>query len=262
MKFEVLCVTTNRKNYQFLEDLNIKSNVIIANQSHKYEKEIISNGSQRVEFITTDTKGVGKNRNIALLNTTADICLLADDDIKYNSNLEEVVINAFNEVPEADVIIFNMDDLSNREKRRINKSIKPVRKWNALNYGAVRIAFRKESIAKANIWFSTLFGGGTIYGAGEDSIFIWDCLKKNLKIYTYPATIGTILPSESTWFTGFNYKYFFDKGALFKVLFPRLNRIMNVVYLLKHRHITTGIGFKASFKAMIEGSDNYKKFGE
>lgn len=32
-------------------------------------------------------------------------------------------------------------------------------------------------IAK-NIKFTTCFGGGTIYSAGEDSMFIWDMLKK------------------------------------------------------------------------------------
>ena len=60
-----------------------------------------------------------------------------------------------------------------------------------------------------------MFGPGGIYSHGEDTLFIVDSLKKGLKVYGVNVLIGSASNSSSTWFNGYDEKYFFDKGALF-----------------------------------------------
>jgi glycosyltransferase involved in cell wall biosynthesis len=227
---EVLVATMNQIDFKKYYDMNIKTNAVFANQSieYSYEENIIEN--RHVKMITTNSKGVGKNRNQALLHSTADICLLSDDDMLYVDNYSEIVEQAFNELPEADIIIFNIDTIGKEVKRRMNRSIRKVNILNFQNYGAARIAFRRKAILRKNIWFSLLFGGGTIYSSGEDTLFLREALRKGLKVYTYPKTIGTVNQEESSWFTGYNEKFYFDKGVLLSAIFPLLKYPIGLIY--------------------------------
>lgn len=88
-----------------------------------------------------------------------------------------------------------------------------------MRFGAARIAFRRKSITKNGITFNLHFGGGTEYSAGEDTLFLHDCLRKGLKIVAVPDSIATLLENrESTWFKGYTDKYFLDRGALFAAI--------------------------------------------
>ena len=59
-------------------------------------------------MITTNTKGVGKNRNICLIFADAEYILFADDDVKYDDGVMEAVLKAFSDIPKADVIAFGI----------------------------------------------------------------------------------------------------------------------------------------------------------
>ena len=109
------------------------------------------------------------NRNLALNLADGDICVIADDDIVYNAGYTNTVQEAFKSIPSADMIIFNIETLGGNIGRRQNSKIKRVRNYNFMNYGAARIAFKRESVLKKNIWFSHLFGGGAVYSSGEDT---------------------------------------------------------------------------------------------
>jgi hypothetical protein len=51
---------------------------------------------------------------------------------------------------------------------------------------------------------------------GEENIFLFDCYKKGLKIYYIPIKIATLqADSLSTWFTGYDKKFFYVKGMVF-----------------------------------------------
>lgn len=227
---EVLVATMNQKDFCKYHEMNIKTDVVFANQTtgYKYEEKIID--GHQVKMISTSCKGVGRNRNQALLLSKADICLLSDDDIIYDNNYPDIIEQAFHELPKADIIIFNINTIGKKVKRRVNNRIKRVNIINFLNYGSVRIAFRREAILRKNIWFSLLFGGGAMYSSGEDTMFLREALRKGLKIYTYPKTIGTVNQIESSWFTGYNEKFFFDKGALLNAIFPLLKYLVGMIY--------------------------------
>ncbi len=61
--------------------------------------------------------------------------------------------------------------------RRMNGDIRRLHFFNAFNYGAARIAVRRERLTAAPIRFSLDFGGGAKYSAGRGFSFIRDMLQ-------------------------------------------------------------------------------------
>ena len=104
-KLQVLLVTMHQTDFSILEKLNYRGSIIIANQADREQFET----RDQAKMITTATRGVGLNRNIALLAADGDILLLADDDMRYNDGMEEAVLAAFRENPQADALIFGLD---------------------------------------------------------------------------------------------------------------------------------------------------------
>lgn len=257
-KLEVLVATMHQTDFSKFYEMNIKGDVIFGNQTDRneyLEKNILG---KRVRMFSTDKRGVGRNRNLALLFSEGEICLLSDDDVVYVDNYEQIVISAFNKLPEADIIIFNIETLGKKINRRQNTKIKRVRWYNFLNYGAVRIAFRRRSILRNNIWFSLVFGGGALYGAGEDSLFLRDSLKNHIKIFTYPEKIAFVKQETSTWFNGYNEKYFFDKGAFLSAAFPIMKYLIAIYYSYKYKN-KVEYSFKTILTCMIKGIKAFNK---
>lgn len=210
---EVLCTTMNQTDFSLFKKMNLNSNVIFANQTDKtgFEERVIS--GCKVRLISTTTRGVGKNRNISLLYAEGDILLFADDDIEYYDSYKEKIMSEFAKYPKADIIIFNIQSNSGKRKQYQNKTSHRLGCFSRLPYGAPRVAIRRSSWEKSNVWFTTLFGGGCKYTSGEDSIFLFDLKKAGLNIYVSNICIGTIDMEVSSWFRGRNEEYFFNKGA-------------------------------------------------
>lgn len=232
VKIEVLCVTMHQKDLSKYKEMNIQTDAVFANQDdrHEYVEEKIDNNS--VKMITTPYRGVGKNRNTALLHSSADILMFSDDDVVYLDGYAAGVVKAFERLPEADMIIFNCFKHSNNSRPAIKK-VSKVRLWNFMRYGTVRFVIKKEAVLKYNLNFSQLFGGGARYCSGEDNLFLREALRKNMKVYSYPFTILSIKPGSSTWFEGYDKKYFFDNGAWLQAAFPVLKHLLVWYFVFK-----------------------------
>lgn len=232
---QVLVAAMNQEDYSLIDKMNLQSDAIIVNQCDKNEIEQIETKGRKIKFLSLAERGVGLSRNNALMRATADICLFADEDLIYVDGYKEKVIQAFSENPDADVILFNVpSNNSNRPTYIIPKQSR-VRWFNCLRYGAVKIAIRTDKIRSANVYFSLLFGGGALYGSGEDSLFIAECIKKGLKVYTNPEIIGYVTQQESSWFQGYTDKYFIDKGAFYRNLSRRWAYILAAQFVIRHR---------------------------
>ena len=224
---EVLIAAMNQKDDGLYDKLKLQTDAVIANQTDNYWYKEYDRSGNRVKIISTTDKGVGKNRNIALLNASAEICILGDDDLLYEDDYPQMVNKAFDELPDADIIVFHIVNLKYPNKRIITQA-KRVGYFNFARYGACRVAFKRESILKANIWFSLLYGGGAKYSSGEDTLFLCEAYRKGLKIYTHPGKIADAVQETSTWFNGYNEKFFIDKGVLLANLFPRMKYIVGL----------------------------------
>lgn len=235
MSFEILCVTMHQTDFSKIKEMNIQSNVVLANQSDCVRYDEFEFNGNTAKMITTNTRGVGINRNLALMYASADICLLADDDVCYYDGYKEKILKEFDTHPKADVFIFNFDSDSKERIPKKNFKTKKTNRYSKMPYGGARIAFRLQSIKKANIWFTTLFGGGALYPSGEDSLFLNHVRKNKLKIYISKENIGLISYKDSTWFTGYDEKYYFGKGAFYQVAHKRTFWIWMQYFLFRTR---------------------------
>ena len=258
---QVLVATMHQRDLSKVEQMKITTDVLLANQADRTEYTKMQFGGCEAQMFTTPTRGLGINRNISLAHATGDILLLADDDMIYHEGYEQMVRKAFREHPDADAIIFNVDILEGTVPWRQTKKSARVRIYNALNYGSVRIAVRRDSLLRERISFSGCFGTGGIFSSGEDSLFLRDMLRRGFRIYTSCDTIATVDQSESTWFSGYDEKYLYDKGALFYVLFPGVHILFFLQYLVRHKEVYKGAGLTLlqALTVMRKGVVGYKK---
>ena len=234
-KLEVLVATMNQTDFSLLEKMNIQSDVVIANQGSENKYEECEYCGYKVKMITTTTKGVGLNRNIALLYSSADILLFADDDVTYNDGYAENIIKAFEEKPTAQAIIFGRVCLKNGEIYLEQKlKNKRARIYNSLKYATPQIAIRRDAYLKYYLSFSQLFGGGCLYSAGEDSLFIVSMLRKKCKIYTNSYVLEETAKDTSSWFQGYNEKFFYDKGIWLAAAFPKSKNLMKWYFVFRY----------------------------
>lgn len=254
MGIQVLVAAMHQKDHSLLEKMNIRSDVIVANQCDRDSIESFTWKGHEAVYINRNQRGVGLNRNQALLEATADVCLLADEDVVYYDGYAQVVEDAYRRHPDADVIIFDMKVLTNEgEITNLIKKEQFVGKKAVSRYGAVRVSFRTDSIKRSNIYFHRMFGGGTPHTNGEDSIFLSDCASRGLRILTCPQTLGEVHNFSSTWFSGYNDKYFHDRGVLFAYMQPALARLLCVYHVLKYRKRYGAYGIRKAIVKMWEG---------
>lgn len=233
-KFEILCVTMHQKDFSKIQQMNIRSDVFFANQADRTALEELEFEGHKARMLTTDTRGVGINRNMTLQYARGEICLFADDDVTYCDDVEERVLSEFAAHPDADIIIFHLDAGEKRKQISYPKT-KKCRGFFRMPWGAVRIAFRRASVQKANVWFTTLFGGGCLFPSGEDSMWLRDAKKAGLTFYVSKETIGSTDVTDSSWFTGYDEKFFFGKGAGISAMYGPWAGLWSWYYLLRYR---------------------------
>ena len=248
-KLQVLLATMNQNDLSIAEKMNLRCSAVIANQAGREETVCKDN----MKMITTATRGVGLNRNIALLAADAEIVLFADDDVVYNDDMEKAVLAAFQENPKADVLIFGMDMVKDGKiTEQRNEKKRRLRVWNAMRFGTYRIAARRSALLRENIFFHQQFGGGCPFSAGEDSLFLKSCFDRGLKVYAHDYVLGRCCKDSSSWFVGYNEKYFYDKGVLVRRLFPRLHPVMGLYFGLRFKR-KTQIGPAERLKLVYAG---------
>lgn len=256
--FEILCVTMHQKDFSKIEEMNIHADVLFANQADTTAYQSIAFEGHTARMITTDTRGVGINRNLALTYARGDICLFADDDVRYIDTLEETVVGEFERHPDADVMILHLDtdDLHRKQKRY--PATRKCTPWEKMPWGGVRIAVRLQAVRKANLWFTTLFGGGCIFPSGEDSMWLTEAKRKGLTFYVSKETIGTVSFETSTWFTGGDERFYYGKGAFYQAVHPKTKRLWMLYFAFRSKNFSK-LSFKERVRWMRRGSRGYAK---
>ena len=234
MRVQVLASVMNEELGELVHRMRISSDAIIINQCGRLGYEEIEYQGHQVRFFSFPDKGVGRSRNEAILRSDGDICIFADADLVYEPGYAEAVEAEFEQNPKADMILFNVVVDEARRTYHITER-KRVHWYNCGRYGAVSFAVRRESLLSSGVMFSLLFGGGARYSNGEDSLFLKEFMDKGYSVYTAPVTIAHEMSGESTWFAGYDKKFFYDRGVLYRYLYGRLGRGMALRFLLAHR---------------------------
>lgn len=254
MKLQILVSAVNKEARPLAEKMNLQAETILINQCSENRYEEFSYRNNRIRCYHFAEKGVGLSRNNALLRADGDICLFADEDVVYREGMAEEVCRAFKEHPEADMLLFNVK--VTRERRTYwTENFHRVRWYNCGRYPAYSFALRTNRVHEKNLTYTLLFGGGAKYSNGEDSLFISDCIKAGLKVYAVPVEIGEEVPRPSTWFHGYNEKFFYDRGVLYRVLYGLMAPVMGMRFLLKNKaEMCSGqVGIKRAMALLMKG---------
>lgn len=251
---EVLVSALEKDPMKLASDMHLECDALIVNQGNRdlsYKYETANKLNIRV-FESTE-RGIGRSRNLALDKADSKIVLFSDDDIVYSKGYADNILKAFSNDPSADIIMFNVDVCEERRTYHIDSPIR-VHKWSVGRYPCYAAAARLESIRKPGIRFSHLFGGGAKYSCGEDNLFFMDCLRAGLVIKAVPVKIGTEVPRKSTWFNGFNKKFFSDRGVLFSFLYGKIALIWAIRFVLvKKKQYGQSVKSSDAFRWMREG---------
>lgn len=253
MKVQVLASVMNQEMQTIVNRMNLGTDAVIINQCDRYAVEEMEWRGHKVRFISCAERGVGRSRNNAILRADSDICLFSDEDIVYEDGYGERIAEEFARRPQADMILFNIEVEEARRTYHITER-KRVRWYNCGRYGAVSFAVRTDRLLESGVMFSLLFGGGAKYSNGEDSLFLKEFMAKGYKVYTAPVTIGREEAGDSTWFAGYNRKFFYDRGVLYHYLYGKLAWAMALRFLLAHRgKMCLEVSVKQAYEWMRQG---------
>lgn len=236
MRLCVLVAALEQDTDELPRKMRLKSDAVIVNQGDSdSEEELIRNG-KKIRVLNRKERGVGKSRNLALDNAWGDVVLFSDEDIVYEDDYAARIIQAFRRRPDADLILFNVRVNPNRRTYWTEKS-KRVYWFNCGRYPTFSAAVRLDRLKESGVRFSHLFGGGAPYSNGEDSLFFMDCIRAGLKVYAVSSVIGTERSRKSTWFKGYDEKFFFDRGVLFHFLYGKWARLWALRFVLTKSRI-------------------------
>lgn len=232
MFLQLLVTTMHQSDFSRLEQMNIRGNVLFANQADRFDLARQTNGNHTASMVTTPTRGLSKNRNIAMefADSTAEFLLFSDDDLVFHDDYERRIREEFERHPEANAIKFNLYDISPARKISMSRirQFKRATRLNITSSGVCGLAIRQRVLKKCNLKFNETFGTGTENYCGEDTIFLQELVRADIGFYLSPVEIAGIDQTESSWFEGYNEKYFTVSGKTLAAIYPRLAKLIAI----------------------------------
>lgn len=264
VKLEILISTMNRNSLSFLEAMfphhvldNL--NILIINQTQK-GSELFSN-TKNIRVINAFEKGLSLSRNLALKNAIGNICLIADDDVEYVSNFEDIIVKAFEKKQNSSIIRFKIETFSGAAyKAYPKKSKRLIKKKDIENTSSIEIAFKRKDIIESNVVFNKFFGLGSYFQSGEEYLFLKTILNKGLDIYFEDETIvkHTLKRSTSNMDSD---KYVKASAALYYEDYKNFSYIIFlkfIIFLARKRKMPLN-KFAEKYKVGISAINSYKK---
>lgn len=253
MKLQLLVSAVEQTIPELPDMMHLQSDAVIVNQCGLDATEEIPYASHTIRLLSSAEKGVGASRNLALAHATGELVLFSDEDIVYDDGYARKVEQAFDAHPEADMLLFNVIAMEGR-RTYYNTDFHRIGMRNYGRYPAYSIAAKTARLKESGVTFSLLFGGGAKYSNGEDTLFLRDCLRAGLKIYAVPVDLGHERERESTWFHGYNEKFFFDRGVLYHFLYGRMAGPLALRFLLlKQKEMCREIPLPDAYALMKRG---------
>lgn len=264
-KLEVLITTMHQQDFSIIQKMNIQSDVILANQCDNTRvDEYCFDGVHTAKMISTTTRGLSKNRNIAMLYSSddADYIMFSDDDLTFFDGYEEAVLQEFEKHPKAQVIKFGLNNVGVKRKTSQGscKSFFKANRRNVTSSGTWCLAIKKEILLKKNMHFNEYFGAGTENYCGEDTLFLQELINKKIKMFFSPVTIADINQDETCWFEGYNEKYFRVSGMVLATAYPKLANLLAIRSAYKFsKRKSCNMKFKAILKCYKQGIRQVKR---
>lgn len=205
-----------------------------------------------VLFSKIPGKGLSINRNNALSLATADLLLTADDDNIYSEENIRNIVNAFENLPDADIICFESVSYTGKAIKKYPEEMMPYD--FALKLGYYPSSFEIAMRRRVGTRFDGRFGlGSGCLCAGEEDVFLKDAATQGYNIYFVPEVICSTNPDT----TGNNFignpVLQATKGAVFKHLFGRKDAVWRSFKESAYHFIKSGANPFAILVNMMKG---------
>jgi glycosyltransferase involved in cell wall biosynthesis len=251
----------NREEFSFLEKLCLKTDAVVVNQNCEdaITEFALSNGV-KIKAVSTPEKGLSRSRNKLIENATGDILVIGDDDVEYLDGYLDIIKNAYNKYPDADIIVFRFTHEKGKETRvRYTEDIK-VSMQSISKFSSVEITFKRESVLKAGLGFNNNIGLGTAFPSGEENAFLADALRAGLNIYHVPVTICVAREDLKINESYGVQKYLVDKGAVFYCIYKKMFPLYALAFVvLKKKALFKDVSILKGFSLMCKGKKKYIK---
>lgn len=261
MNNEVLISTMNKNNKsEVIKVLKVNKCTIINQITSDNIKNVNDDIESNQKFISYYEKGLSKSRNKAIQASSSDILIIADDDLSYVKDYEEIIDNAYKKYPDADAIAFVVDNENKSKRKKILKE-KKMNILESMKLQSVQLTFKKEFIEKNKLKFDERFGAGSTYYWGEENIFLFDCFRNKFKLYYVPQKIATLkYATSSTWDRTNDTNHYNIQGAIYYRMSPKLYLLLIIQFALRKRRIySKNLGMIEVIKAMVKGANDFKK---
>lgn len=257
MTIEVLLSTMHQKDKSIVDRLGLQSDAVIVNQCDCDSVEKFDYEGNRITWVNSTQRGLSRSRNMAMFYSTADICLLVDDDEILVPGYVDTIIEAFKRHKDASIIGFQVEGIESVFKEYGNSESR-MGYIHSMRMASVELAFLRDKLNSAGIRFNEKIGAGTKYKMGEENTVLFNCLDKRLRIYYVPCLIGRIHMGNSTWFTGFDSSYFHARGAVFTAMSRKWSLLLIYQFALrKYKRYKKEIGLLKALKLMLSGRNEY-----
>ena len=233
MKLEVLMSCMHQTDDRLVRASGLTGDVVMINQSNHNGYAEFPTAGGTVRLFSTTQRGLTKSRNMAIRESHAEICLLCDDDETFEEDYQEKILQAYRDLPQADILIFKIGNIPTRS---FDDRIQQLRFPQTMKVCSVQISFRRQSLLDAGIFFDELLGAGTGNGAEEELKFLLDCQRAGLTICYVPVQIASVAQNQSVWFDGFTEEFFENRGATTRyILGAPLASVYGLYYVLRKR---------------------------
>lgn len=251
MELEVLLSCMHQQDTKLVHASRLTGNVLVINQCDREDTLEEAGPTGRVRMLSTTERGLTRSRNMAIRQSQADVCLLCDDDEIFEPGYEKTVLSAYQQLPQADVIIFKMKNRPASFDDRIQRLTFP----KTMKVSSWQISFRREALKRAGVLFDEHLGAGTGNGGEEELKLLLDCQRAGLKIYYVPSVIASVAQTESTWFHGFDETFFENRGATTRYILGYVLAVAyGIYYVLRKRPMyRQDISPKQALRATLRG---------
>lgn len=251
MTLEVLISCMYQKDSSLVPVSGITTNALIINQCGRDEIQEWQKSSQLIRMISTTERGLSNSRNMAIESAQGDVCVFCDDDEHFHPCYESTILGAFQRYPIADIIVFEIEN----QPCRLKKSVHRLHYLELLRVSSWQIAFRLDTVQKSGVRFDPFMGAGSGNGAQEECKFLMDCHRAGLKIYYVPEVIGRVEHGPSTWFQGYDRRFFYQRGGATRQLMGLPLSILYAFYytVAKRKLYRNECTFRESLFLTIQG---------
>ena len=255
----LLSVMDKNDTLHYVDMLNIRSDVLIVNQCGNRNVYQSAGRFGKIYVRESDRRGLSISRNEAMQYASSDTVIFSDNDVRYEDDAFKKTDEAFERYPNAAVLCFFIERPERHEPVYEKETV--MDKVHMMKIFSPEIAVRRSLLGDLRL--NEEFGAGAKYSMGEENIFLFEAKRRGLEIRYIPEKIASLLPGQSTWFKGYDERFFFDRGAGYYAMDSSMWQMLALQFIIRKRKLyRDDISPAKAYRSMKEGRREYRKTHE